>query len=66
LQENAEAHKAVEVLFALGYLDLGTEIGRSDSAKVLFLDPRTVPAALEGIRSVIGDTSGAANSNAQV
>jgi regulator of protease activity HflC (stomatin/prohibitin superfamily) len=55
LQENAEAHKAVEVLFALGYLDMGTEIGRSDSAKVLFLDPRTVPAALEGIKTVIGD-----------
>ncbi len=55
LQENAEAHKAVEVLFALGYLDMGTEIGRSDSAKVLFLDPRTVPAALEGIKTVIGN-----------
>jgi regulator of protease activity HflC (stomatin/prohibitin superfamily) len=55
LQENAEAHKAVEVLFALGYLEMGTEIGRSDSAKVLFLDPRTVPAALEGIKTVIGD-----------
>jgi hypothetical protein len=31
----------------------------------MFMDPRTVPAALEGIRSVIGDAS-AANSNAKV
>jgi regulator of protease activity HflC (stomatin/prohibitin superfamily) len=64
--KDPEAQKAVEVLFALGYLDMGTAIGRSDSAKVMFMDPRSVPAALEGIRSVIGDANGAANSNAKV
>jgi regulator of protease activity HflC (stomatin/prohibitin superfamily) len=53
--KDPEAQKAVEVLFALGYLDMGTAIGRSDSAKVMFMDPRSVPAALEGIKSVIGD-----------
>jgi regulator of protease activity HflC (stomatin/prohibitin superfamily) len=55
--KDPDAQKAVEVLFALGYLDMGTAIGRSDSAKVMFMDPRTVPAALEGIRSVIGDSA---------
>jgi regulator of protease activity HflC (stomatin/prohibitin superfamily) len=60
--KDPDAQKAVEVLFALGYLDMGTAIGRSDSAKVMFMDPRTVPAALEGIRSVIGDS---ANNNAK-
>jgi regulator of protease activity HflC (stomatin/prohibitin superfamily) len=55
--KDPDAQKAVEVLFALGYLDMGTAIRRSDSAKVMFMDPRTVPAALEGIRSVIGDSA---------
>jgi membrane protein implicated in regulation of membrane protease activity len=31
-----------------------TAIGRSGSTKVMFMDPRMVPAALEEIRSVIG------------
>jgi regulator of protease activity HflC (stomatin/prohibitin superfamily) len=54
-QDNPDTLKAVEVLFALGYLDMGTAIGRSDSAKVIFMDPRTVPAAMEGIKSVLSN-----------
>ena len=55
LKANPEAHQALEVLFALGYLDMGTTIGKSDSSKVVFIDPRTIPAALEGIRSIVSD-----------
>lgn len=55
LHTNPNANKAVEVLFALGYLDMGATIGRSDSSKVLFIDPRTIPAAFEGMRSVISN-----------
>ncbi|MEH1769898.1 SPFH domain-containing protein [Nostoc sp.] len=55
LQTNPNANKAVEVLFALGYLDMGATIGKSDSSKVLFIDPRTIPAAFEGMRSVISN-----------
>lgn len=58
MQSNPEAHKALEVLFALGYLDMGATIGRSDSSKVMFMDPRTIPATLEGIRSIVGDVNG--------
>jgi regulator of protease activity HflC (stomatin/prohibitin superfamily) len=54
-QANPDAHQALEVLFALGYLDMGTIIGRSDSSKVMFMDPRTIPATLEGIRAIVGD-----------
>jgi regulator of protease activity HflC (stomatin/prohibitin superfamily) len=50
-----EAHKALEVLLALGYLDMSATIGKSDSSKVMFLDPRTIPATLEGIRSIVSD-----------
>ncbi len=54
-KENPEAIKAVEVLFALGYLDMGTAIGKSNSSKVMFIDPRSIPAAFEGVKAVIGN-----------
>jgi regulator of protease activity HflC (stomatin/prohibitin superfamily) len=57
MQANPEAHKALEVLFALGYLDMGVSIGKSNSSKVMFMDPRTIPATLEGIRSIVGDVN---------
>jgi regulator of protease activity HflC (stomatin/prohibitin superfamily) len=64
LKSNPDAQKAVEVLFALGYLDMGAAIGRSESSKVMFMDPRTVPATMEGIKSVISDrTIADTNSN---
>ncbi|BAY19765.1 band 7 protein [Anabaenopsis circularis NIES-21] len=56
INTNANASKALEVLFALGYLDMGATIGKSDSSKVMFIDPRTIPAAFEGIRSIVSDT----------
>ncbi|OKH14389.1 paraslipin [Fischerella major NIES-592] len=55
IKTNPTAPKALEVLFALGYLDMGTIIGKSDSSKVMFIDPRTIPATLEGIRSIVSD-----------
>ncbi len=55
LKNNPNAQQAVEVMFALGYLDMGATIGRSESSKVMFMDPRTVPATMEGIKSVMGD-----------
>ncbi len=54
-KDNPEALKAVEVLFALGYLDMGTAIGKSSSSKVMFIDPRSIPAAFEGVKAVIGN-----------
>ncbi|MBE9057057.1 SPFH domain-containing protein [Sphaerospermopsis sp. LEGE 08334] len=52
---NPEAHKAIEVLMALGYLDMATIIGKSDSSKVMFMDPRNIPATFEGMRSIVSD-----------
>jgi regulator of protease activity HflC (stomatin/prohibitin superfamily) len=54
-KDNPEAVKAVEVLFALGYLDMGTAIGKSSSSKVMFIDPRSIPAAFEGVKAVLGN-----------
>ncbi|KYC36647.1 hypothetical protein WA1_43975 [Scytonema hofmannii PCC 7110] len=55
IKTDPTVHQALEVLFALGYLDMGATIGRSDSSKVMFIDPRTIPATLEGIRSIVAD-----------
>lgn len=55
IKTNPTAHQALEVLLALGYLDMSTTIGKSDSSKVMFMDPRTIPATLEGIRSIVSD-----------
>ncbi|BAY25964.1 band 7 protein [Calothrix sp. NIES-2100] len=55
IKSNPDAHKALEVLFALGYLDMGATIGKSDSSKVMFIDPRSIPATLEGIKSIVSD-----------
>ncbi|BAY37716.1 SPFH domain, Band 7 family protein [Nostoc sp. NIES-2111] len=56
IDSNSTASAALEVLLALGYLDMGSTIGKSDSSKVMFIDPRSIPATLEGIRSIVSDT----------
>ncbi|BAY95392.1 MULTISPECIES: SPFH domain-containing protein [unclassified Tolypothrix] len=55
IKNNPDVQKSLEVLFALGYLDMGATIGKSDSSKVMFIDPRSIPATLEGIKSIIAD-----------
>jgi len=62
IQTNPNGYKALEVLLALGYLDMGAIIGKSDSSKVMFMDPRTIPATLEGIRSIVSDNQTDSNS----
>ncbi len=51
------AQEALQFLLAQSYLDMGTKIGSSDSSKVMFMDPRTIPATLEGMRSIVADGS---------
>jgi regulator of protease activity HflC (stomatin/prohibitin superfamily) len=55
LQENPEAKRSIEILLALGYLEMGSNIGKSNSSKVLFMDPSNIPATMEGIKSILGD-----------
>jgi regulator of protease activity HflC (stomatin/prohibitin superfamily) len=55
LQDNPESKRSIEILLALGYLEMGSTIGKSDSSKVLFMDPSSVPATMEGIKSILGN-----------
>ncbi|MEM9927938.1 MAG: SPFH domain-containing protein [Cyanobacteria bacterium P01_D01_bin.50] len=63
MKDNSSAQKALEVLLALGYLDMGAAIGQSESAKVMFMDPRTIPGTIEGIRSIVSQAEGENSTN---
>jgi regulator of protease activity HflC (stomatin/prohibitin superfamily) len=55
LEHDPSAQEALQLLLAQNYLDMGTTIGSSSSTKVMFMDPRSIPATLEGIRSIVDD-----------
>ncbi|MFG6099113.1 SPFH domain-containing protein [Leptothoe sp. ISB3NOV94-8A] len=55
LKSDPAAREALQFLLAQGYLDVGSKIGASDSSKVMFMDPRAIPATLEGMKSIVGD-----------
>ena len=55
LQNDPKAREALQFLLAQNYLDMGLKIGSSDSSKVMFMDPRSIPATLEGMRSIVGE-----------
>jgi regulator of protease activity HflC (stomatin/prohibitin superfamily) len=56
LKADPNAREAIQFLLAQHYLEMGTKIGSSDSSKVMFMDPRSIPATIEGIRSIMENT----------
>ncbi len=58
LSSSPAAADAGKVLLALGYMDMGAAIGKSESSKVLFMDPHSVPAALQGMLSMVDNNKG--------
>jgi regulator of protease activity HflC (stomatin/prohibitin superfamily) len=55
LETDPKALEAGKMLLALNYLEMGTTIGKSDSSKVMFMDPRSIPAALQGMLSIVAN-----------
>lgn len=55
LESDPQAKEALQFLLAQSYMDMGLKIGSSDSSKVMFMDPRAIPATLEGMRSMMAD-----------
>lgn len=53
LASDPKAAEAGKVLLALNYLDMGTAIGKSDSSKVMFMDPHSIPATIQGMLSMV-------------
>ena len=63
LKSDPNAHEALQFLLAQNYLEMGKEIGNSESSKVMFMDPRSMISTIEGVQSVISpNTSNNANS----
>ncbi|MEO0770306.1 MAG: SPFH domain-containing protein [Cyanobacteria bacterium J06649_4] len=56
IKSDPTAGQALQFLLAQEYLAMGRQIGESDSSKVMFLDPRSIPGALESMKSIVGDT----------
>lgn len=60
LKSDPKAAEAGKVLLALNYLEMGTKVGQSESSKVMFMDPRSIPATLQGMLSMVEETNGKA------
>lgn len=58
LKTDPQAGEALQFLMAQNYIEMGNAIGSSGSSKVMFMDPRSIPATLEGMRSIVSDTNG--------
>jgi len=57
LNADPSSAQALQFLLAQNYLDMGIKIGSSNSSKIMFMDPRTIPATLDGIGSIITEES---------
>ncbi len=57
LNADPQAQNAAQLLMALGYLDMGQTIGKSDSSKVLFLDPASIPGSIASMMSIANDST---------
>ncbi|HIK56101.1 MAG TPA: SPFH/Band 7/PHB domain protein [Synechococcales cyanobacterium M55_K2018_004] len=56
LKSDSRALEAGQVLLALNYLEMGNKIGTSESSKVMFMDPKSIPAALQGMLSMMDES----------
>lgn len=57
LQNDPNAREALQFLLAQEYLEMGKEIGNSESSKVMFMDPRSMMSTIEGVQSVIAQNN---------
>ncbi len=53
LKQDPMNARALQFLLAQSYLEMGTKIGSSDSSKVMFLDPRSVPPTIASMEAIV-------------
>ncbi|OIP69533.1 MAG: paraslipin [Oscillatoriales cyanobacterium CG2_30_44_21] len=53
MKGNPQAQDALQFLLAQSYISMATTVGSSDSSKVMFMDPRSLPSTLEGLKSIV-------------
>jgi regulator of protease activity HflC (stomatin/prohibitin superfamily) len=61
LQTDPQAKEALQFVLAQNYIDMGMTIGASNSSKVMFMDPKTIPASIEGMKAIVADSEGISN-----
>lgn len=49
IANNPHGQEAVQYLLAQKYLEMGQAIGQSGSSKVLFMDPQSIPGAIQSL-----------------
>jgi regulator of protease activity HflC (stomatin/prohibitin superfamily) len=57
LNSDPQARNAAQLLMALGYLNMGETIGKSESSKVLFMDPASIPASIQSMMAIVEPTN---------
>ena len=57
LNNDPKAIESLQFLLAQNYLEMGKTIGSSESSKVVFMDPRSLLSTIEGMRSVLSESS---------
>jgi regulator of protease activity HflC (stomatin/prohibitin superfamily) len=55
MAEDPATREALQFILAQQYLEMGLKIGSSDSSKVMFMDPKSIPATLEGVKAIVGN-----------
>jgi regulator of protease activity HflC (stomatin/prohibitin superfamily) len=53
LDSGDKAESALQFLLAQNYIDMGLTVGQSPSAKVVFMDPSSIPGTLQGMMSML-------------
>ncbi len=66
LKTDPDAHEALQFLLAQNYLEMGKEIGNSESSKVMFMDPRSMISTIEGVQSVISQNNNNGSQKPQI
>ena len=55
LKNDPKGREALQFILAQQYLEMGKEIGNSESSKVMFMDPSNMVSTIEGMRSLISN-----------
>jgi regulator of protease activity HflC (stomatin/prohibitin superfamily) len=58
LNADPNATQAAQLLMALGYMNMGETIGKSESSKVLFMDPASIPASIQSMMAIVENPRG--------
>lgn len=53
MKGNPQSQEALQFLLAQHYIAMGMVVGTSSSSKVMFMDPRSLPSTLEGLKSIV-------------